>query len=233
MQVNAGTNVHDFKRQLKRVERRHVPFAYFQALNKTAFQAMKDTRKLMRASFDRPITPYFVSGIVYQKANYEDRKSIDKMFARVDIEDYGNKGQPRRDQVKPHIEGGSRKQKKAEHLILGSGRYFYPGRTIERNKYGNLMPGHIGKAISDVGKNFDPKQNTKRKKKKYFAINTNKQRTIIMRRDGNNVQPYMVEGRKPQYRARFDFYGGVRRSVKKNFTRNMQQSLRRAIKNAK
>jgi hypothetical protein len=233
MEIRVGTNINEFKRQLKKVHRKQVPFAYFQALNATAFQAMKDTRKLMRESFSKPIHPYLVKGIVYQKANYEDRKNINKMFARVDIEDFGDKGQPRRDIMRPHIDGGSRRQKKAEHLLLGTGRYFYPARNAETNRYGNLKPNQIGKAISDIGRNVDSKQNTKRKKKQFFAINTNKQRTIIMRRSGGTATPFMVEGRKPQYKKRFDFYGGVRQSVRKNFNKNMERSLRRAIKNPK
>ena len=233
MQVDVRTNLKGFKKQLSRIHRKELPFALSMALNDTAEEAMYDTRKLMRDSFKDPIKQYLVGGIRYQRAKRKD--GIDRMFARVDIENFGNKGQPRRDIMKPHIEGGDRKQKKSEKLLLGPGRYLYPSRTAARDKFGNLKPSQIVKAISDIGRNFDPAQNTKskRKKKKYFAINTRRQRTIIMERNGKNVTPLMVEGAKPSYRKRFDFYGGVQRSADKNFNKHMGKALAYVIKNPK
>jgi len=234
MQVDVRTNVKGFKKQLSRIQRKELPFALSMALNDTAEEAMYDTRKLMRDSFDGPIKQYLVTGIRYERANRKD--GIDRMFARVDIDNFGNKGEPRRDIMKPHIEGGDRRQKKSEKLLLGPGRYLYPGRNAPRDKkFGNLKPSQIVKAISDIGRNFDPAQNTKskRKKKKYFAINTRRQRTIIMERNGKNVTPFMVEGAKPSYRKRFDFYGGVQRSADKNFNKHMGKALVYVIKNPK
>ena len=231
MKLSVSTNIHDYKRTLKRAQRKQLPFAYMLALNSTAFQAMKATRKSMRESFSKPIAPYLVKGIVYQKAKKD--KDINRMFARVDLEDFGDKGQPRKSLMKPHIEGGTRRQKKAEHLMLGPGRYFYPGRSAPRDRYGNLKASQIVKAISDVGRNTDAAQNTKRKKKKYFAINTRKQKTMIMQRNGNSVTPFMVEGRKPTYKKRFMFYEVIEKTVKKNFRRNMDRAMRQAMKTAK
>ena len=234
MQINIRSDLKSFKKQLTKVHRKQIPFAFFRALNDTAKDAMLDTRQLMRDSFKKPIKKYLVSGILYEKAKL-NKKDINKMIARVDLEDFSNKGQPRRDIMKPHIEGGDRRQKKSERLLLGPGRYLYPSRSTARDDYGNIKAARIVKAISDIGKNFDPAQNTKskRKKKKYFAINTRRQRTIIMERNGKNVTPFMVEGSKPTYRKRFDFYGGVQRSVNKNFGNNMRKRLAEGIRNAK
>ena len=231
MKLSISTNIHKFKRTLKKAQKKQLPFAYMQALNNTAYQAMIATRKHMRATFDKPIVPYLVAGIVYQKAKKD--KDIDRMFSRIDMEDFGDKGQARKNIMKPHIEGGTRRQKKAEHLMLGPGRFFYPGRSAPRDRYGNLQNSQIVKAISDVGRNADATQNTKRKKKKYFAINTRKQKTMIMQRNGNSVTPFMVEGRKPTYKKRFMFYEVIEKTVKKNFQRNMDRAMRQAIKTAK
>lgn len=231
MDIKVGTNIHEFKRQLKKTHRKQLPYGYQLALNDTAFQAMRATKKHMRAVFKKPIVPYIPAGITVLKA--KKNKDIDKMFARVDLEDFGDKGQARRDIMKPHIEGGTRRQKKAERLFLSSGRYLYPGRNAARDRYGNLHTAKIVKAISDIGRNVDAGQNTKRKKKKYFAVSTNKQKTIIMQRNGNTVTPFMVEGRKPQYKKRFMFYEVITKTVRKNFANNMNKGLRRAMKTAR
>lgn len=231
MQIQVGTNIHEFKRQLKKVQRKQLPFAYQEALNDTAFQAMRAAKKHMRETFERPIVGYIPKGITVQKA--VKNKNLDQMMARVDLEDFGDKGQARRDIMKPHILGGTRRQKKAEHLFVGSGRYLYAGRDAPRNRYGNLHNAQIVKAISDIGRNTDAGQNTKRRKKKYFAINTNKQRTIIMQRNGNTATPFMVEGKKPQYRKRFQFYEVIIKTAKNNFPRNMTRNLRKAMKTAR
>ena len=228
MQIQVGTNIHEFKRQLKKVQRKQLPFAYQEALNDTAFQAMRAAKKHMRETFERPIVGYIPKGITVQKA--VKNKNIDQMMARVDLEDFGDKGQARRDIMKPHILGGTRRQKKAEHLFVGSGRYLYAGIDAPRNKFGNLKNSEIVKAISDIGRNTDAKQNTRRRKKRYFAINTNKQRTIIMQREGNTATPFMVEGRKPQYRKRFQFYEVIMETAKNKFPRNMTRRLRKAVK---
>lgn len=231
MNVNVRPNIRQFKKQLNKVHRKQIPYAFFQALNDTAFDAMRDTKKHMRAVFKKPIVPYIPAGIKVLKA--KRNKDIDKMLARVDLEDFGDKGQARRDIMKPHIEGGTRRQKKAERLFLSSGRYLYPGRNAARDRYGNLHTAKIVKAISDIGRNVDSGQNTKRKNKKYFAVSTNKQKTIIMQRNGNTVTPFMVEGRKPFYSKRFDFYGAIERSVRQHFNDNMSKRLREAINKPK
>jgi hypothetical protein len=228
LKLSIGTNIHQFKRTLKRVQLKKLPEAYKGALNDTAYKAMMATKKHMRAVFDKPIEKYIVSGIVYQKA--EANTDIDKMFARIDMEDFGNKGQARKSIMKPHIEGGDRRQKRSERLMLGPGRYFYPGRSAPRNRFGNVKQAQIVKAISDVGRASDATQNTKRKKKKYFAINTRKQKTIIMERNGNSVTPFLVEGRKPTYKKRFMFYEVIEKSVKKNFQRSMDRNMRYQMK---
>ena len=228
MKLSVSTNIHDYKRTLKRAQRKKLPEAYERALNDTAFKAMAAARKHMRAVFDKPIEKYLVSGILVEKAKQD--KDIDKMFARIDMEDFGDKGQARKSIMKPHIEGGDRRQKKSERLMLGPGRYHYPGRSAARNRFGNLHTAQIVKAISDVGRNTDATQNTKRKKKKYFAINTNKQRTIIMQRNGNSVTPFLVEGRKPTYKKRFMFYEVIEKAINKNFKRSMDRNMRYVMK---
>lgn len=232
MEINVRPNIRQFKRQLKRVHRRQIPYAFFRALNATAFDAMRDTRKEMIDSFDRPIAGYLASGVVVQKAKLGD-KNIDKMIARVDIKDKSKKGQPITQLLTPHIDGGTRRQKLAERILVGSGDYLYPARGTARNKLGNLKTAEISKAIKAINRNTDSKPQGKRKKNAAFYPIKSKGRTIIMKRQGRTGVPFMVEGRKPTYRKRFDFYGSVEQSVRKNFDDNMARELRKAIKNPK
>ncbi len=81
MQIQVGTNIHEFKRQLKKVQRKQLPFAYQEALNDTAFQAMRAAKKHMRETFERPIVGYIPKGITVQKA--VKNKNLDQMMARV------------------------------------------------------------------------------------------------------------------------------------------------------
>ena len=228
MQINVRPDVKRFKRALKKVHRKQIPFAFFRALNDTAFDAMKDTRKVMLDSFDIPIAKYLASGIVVQKAKLGD-KNIDKMVARVDIADKSKKGQPITKLLTPHIDGGSRTQKLAERVLVGSGDYLYPARGTIRNSLGNLKTAEINKAIKVINRNVDTKPQGKRKKKPAFYPIKSKGRTIIMKRQGNTGTPFLIEGRKPTYRKRFDFYGAVERSVRENFNENMDKRLRAAI----
>jgi|TARA_R110002073_G_C9325153_1_gene568733 hypothetical protein len=231
LKLSVSTNIHDYKRTLKKMQKKQLPYAYKLALNSTAFDAMRAAKKHMRETFNKPIAAYLPAGIKVEQAKKD--KDIDKMFARIDLEDWGDKGQARRSIMKPHIEGGTRRQKKAERLFLSPGRYLYPGRSASRDRFGNLHTSQIVKAISDVGRNTDATQNTKRKKKRYFAINTRKQKTIIMQRNGNSVTPFMVEGREPTYKKRFMFYQVIEKTIKSKWARNMDRGMRKAMKDPK
>jgi len=232
MNVNVRPNIKQFKKQLNKVHRKQIPFAFFRALNDTAFDAMRDTRKVLVNSFDNPIAGYLKSGVVVEKAKLGNR-DIDKMVARVDIRDKSKKGQPITKLLAPHIEGGSRRQKLAERVLVGSGDYLYPARGTARNKLGNLKTAEISKAIQTINRNTDSKPQGKRKKRPpFYPINSNG-RTIIMKRKGRTGVPFMIEGRKPIYSKRFDFYGAVERSVRQHFNDNMSKRLREAINKPK
>lgn len=236
MQVKVGTNIRKFEKELKKAHRKQIPFALSKALNAVALQAMRETKKVMKASFSTPIAGYFAKGIRAQFVEKKDYKKINKMFSRVDINDEGAKGQPLASQLTPHILGGTRVQKRSERVLAGAGQFLYPGRGIARNRLGNIATAQINKAVKTIGKNAEAATKSKRKKrrkKEEFYPMQSKGRTIIMRRQGNKVEPFLVEGKKPVYPKRFDFYGSVKRSVVKNFDGHMRRELRKAIKTAR
>jgi hypothetical protein len=239
MQIRLSVNLGEYKKKLNKIQKEQLPFAYMRALNDTAYEGMQSARKAMISSFSTPISPYFKSGVIYQKASYpkggRGKADVEKMFALVGIEDYGDKGQPRYDQLKPHIFGGTRGQKKTERNILGPGRFFYPGRNTGRNKLGNIPTAQIVKANMDLGSSPLPGQQTKNKRKQYFLIQNKKQRLMIMRRPTKQAQPipFMVEGRKPTYTKRYDFYGVVDKVISRRFNKNMDFRLAEAMKKAK
>ena len=226
------TNIYEFKKEISKIQLKQLPYAYMLALNDTAFQAMRAGKKEMKASFNNPIKAYLPRNVIVFKAT--KNPDIDKMFARVDLENFGNKGQAVYDIMKPHIEGGDRKQKRSERQLGGVGAWFYPSRHADRDRYGNIKPSQYTKMLSDVGAQFDPKQNTKRKRKQYFPIMRGGKKIIMRKRTKAEApKPFLVQGSKPTYSKRFDFYGAIKKTVEQNWAKNMTKAWARAMKTAR
>ena len=227
MRLELKTNLKEFKRNMRRVHKKDLPRAFRNTINDTAFHAMRSARGEMKNSFSK-VHPYLTKGVLVRKAT---QQHIDQMFADIYIDDYGDKGQGRRQILEPHIEGGTRYNKKLEYRLLGPGRYFYPGRQAKKTKAGRVSPAQISKAIADVGGHFNPEQNTKRKRRRYFMVQQRNQRNMILERQTKDrVVPFMVEGRKPMYRKRYDFYGVIEKVVKRHFVKYLNKNVVREFK---
>ena len=168
MRIRISTDLGSYKKKLNKIQKQQLPFAYMKALNATAKEGMHAARKGMIGAFSTPIAPYFKRGVLYERASYpkggRGKADVEKMVATIGIEDYGDKGQLRYDQLKPHIFGGGRGQKKTERSILGPGRYFYPGKQTQRNRFGNIPTAQIVKSVMDLGASPLPGQQTKNKR---------------------------------------------------------------------
>ena len=186
-------------------------------------------KKEMKASFESPIKAYLPRNILVWKA---DRKhGIDKMFARVGLENFGNKGQAVYDIMKPHIFGGERKQKRSERQLGG---WFYPSIHADRDRYGNVKPAQYSKMLSDLQSQGPGGINTKDKRKQYFPVIRGGKKIIMRRRTkAETPKPFIVQGRKPMYSKRFDFYGAIEKTVEKNWSDNMAKAWARAMKTAR
>ena len=230
MRLELKTNLKEFRRNMKRVHKKHLPMAFRRAIDDTAFHAMRSAKGELKNSFTLPIHPFIAKRIRVDKV---EQKHIDQMFARIYMEDAGDKGSALLRIMKPHIEGGSRPNKRSEHRFVGPGRYLYPGKDAARDRYGNLKPAQISKALADVGMLGATGQNTKNTKKRYFLVQNKNQRAIVMhRKNKDTIRPFMVEGKKPFYKPRYDFNGVIAKVVNRHFMKYLNERMRKEIKKA-
>lgn len=230
MRITLKTNIKEYQRGLSDLQKKELPFAYRIALNDTAKHAWRSVKGELNNAFEQPIAPWLKQGFEYVRVAKGERY-IDQMKSQVLMQDQPQKNRPQKKILEPHIIGGSRAQKAAELTILGSNRFFYPGKFADRDRYGNLKPSQIGKAISDIGVSRVSDTNTKKAKKKYFLINKKNQRAIVMHRKSKKDRPlpFLVEGRPPTYRPRFDFYGVIKKVIDRNFIKNMEKGMQIAM----
>lgn len=183
----------------------------------------------MQKEFDRP-TPWTLNSM------YLKRATADDFDARIKIKDFVPKGIAPVDYLKPQLEGGYRRDKRTELHLRRSGRLqagmsLVPGHDAKLNKYGNVPKHLFTKALSDIGVQHDPKQNTKRKKKKYFWLPAAGRRLAgIYWRQGGGLRALMVAVRKPAYSRRFDFFGEARSVTDAKLNRSIDRALDRYLK---
>lgn len=221
--ISIEADVKDVTRMLTRLQKKQLPFATMQAMNQTAYEARQKTVKLISRVFDNP-TPWVLKSTFYTKATKQN------LVATVEIRDFGGKGIAGTTILNPHIDGGRRKMKRSERRF---GSYLYPGRNTKRNKYGNITAGRISKALADTKNMFDPKQNTKNKKARYFSIRSGGRIIIMERVNKKTVVPFLVSGRAPTYKKRLRFFEFVQKQVDKRFNTNFNRHLRRALATAR
>ena len=223
------TNIYEFKKAINKVQLKQLPYAYATALNNKAFQAMREAKKELKDSFVSPIVPYLHRNVLVWKA---DRKhGIDNMFARVGLENFGNKGEAVYDIMKPHIFGGERKMKRHEQRLGG---WFYPSIHAPRDRYGNIPGSQYSKMLSDLQAQGPGGHNTKKKPKHYFSIKRGNEQMIMRKRTKAEApKPFIVQGRKPMYSKRFDFYGSIKKTVEQNWKKNMAKAWDHAMRTAR
>jgi len=220
---------------LENMQKNQLPFAMVGALNSTAYQAREAAVKEMRHVFDRP-TSFVLKGLKYKKSTQKD------LNASVGYRLWPGKSiQDGRAMIRPHVEGGKRGSKRAEiHLrnrgIIEGDEFLIPSRSAKLNKYGNMTQGWMNKMLSDLGAQFDSKQNTHSSKKATFFVGRfgKKQQKMIVRRvNKTRFIPFMIITKEPTYKKTFDFDGVIERTVQKNFKRNFKKSFDLAMATAR
>ncbi|MCK9570035.1 hypothetical protein M0R72_13920 [Candidatus Pacearchaeota archaeon] len=125
-------------------EKKQLPYAIKEALNKTAEQVKTEEIKVMRQTLDRP-TPYA------QNSLYIDYANKTKLTATVYFKDKnstGKRGTPAANFIEPQVSGGKRNLKRFESAlrktgILPIGMYIAPGKRCQLDAYGNIPKGFI------------------------------------------------------------------------------------------
>tara|TARA_A100000171_G_C2066024_1_gene112371 strand:- start:46 stop:636 length:591 start_codon:yes stop_codon:yes gene_type:complete len=118
MKVNVKSNIKQVTKGITKTQKKQIPFATANAINKTLFQLRKEMAKQTEKKLDRP-TPFTQKGFLVDKA--KKNKLIGVLFVKEKVEKY----------LKFQIDGGVR-----------SGNPYIPvPYTVNKklNKYGNIV----------------------------------------------------------------------------------------------
>lgn len=142
MQITVTDNFPDVKRMLGE-QQGQMPFALALAITRTAQDVQKAERDEMGSVFDRP-TRYTLNSLFLKRATKQT------LEARVWLKDYYEPNF-----LLPQIEGGARRQKRFEQLLvqrgaMASGERAVPGEGASLDTYGNMSRGQIVKILSQV-----------------------------------------------------------------------------------
>ncbi len=236
MQIQIDTDLDKVMAQLDDFARSQVPFASALALTTLAKKTQAAEKREMQTVFDRP-TRFTLNSLFVRPAS---KKDWPKTQAVVWFRDFAPKGTPAGDYLKPQIHGGSRKLKRSERAVqhrglLPNGKYLYPSRAVKRDRYGNLSKGQITKMLSNLQAQHDSYQNTTdRGKIRYFvAYEGKKPLGIYSLQSDGDLFPFMVFGKKPTYKARYDFFGVAEGYMRKHYAKEFGRALGRAIASSK
>lgn len=190
-------------------------------------QAVKGhLRQKMEEVFDKP-TRFTLNSLFLKPAKRDDYNAL------VFFKDFAGKGTAADVYLDAQISGGDRNVKRSEfHLrkrgFLAGDMYLVPGKDAKLNAYGNLLKGQVTKALSDVGAQFNPEQNTSRSRKKYFWLTRAGRRPAgIYYRTSGQLRSFMIAVKRPAYRRRFDFYGEARKITDKQLGKNISKAMAR------
>ena len=117
IRINIKSNVKEITKDLKREQKKQIPFATMIAINNTLFQLRKEMGKQTTKKLDRP-TPFTQRGFLVEKASKKNLKGM--LYIRDEVAKY----------LKYQIEGGIRTPKKKKIGV--------PTGKANLNKYGNV-----------------------------------------------------------------------------------------------
>jgi hypothetical protein len=142
----------DIRRALAEFSDRRFESTVATALTKTAKEMSKDWQDHINAKIDRP-TARTKSATAFLSANAQT------LTARVLVKDQGS-GSPA-EYLGPQERGGGRTIKRFEQALISGGAMprgyvTVPGRTAQRDGYGNISRSLIIAVIADLGAQFSP-----------------------------------------------------------------------------
>lgn len=215
---------------------RVVNYALPTALTRTAMDARAELLRQMPIIFDRP-TPYTLN------STYVAGATRYSPSAAVGFRDFYNWGTPAARYLRPNVEGGGRRMKRAEVQLrnanlLPPGHFAVPGEEAEVDAYGNMRRAQIVKilsavrAFSEQGYNANRSRTArsrgKRRNETYFVAAPDNRGNLppgIYRRDNADARPVIIFVKAPRYRARFPFYGIIEHTVRIRFPIRFAEAL--------
>ena len=226
MQYDVRADLREALSKLDNLRKDQIPFATAYALTQTAKDSQASVQREMRSVFNNP-TPYTLSGLFIKPAT----KS--KLISTVKFKDQSFKGVPADRYITVQVEGGARRRKGFEELLIRSGvmppnSYAVPTRAAKVDQYGNVPRGTLNAILSQLQASRDVlsretptsrARNQKRRNRRfsrYFTAYPGRARTKhlppgIYERVGfgfgSAIRPvFLFVDRPPMYKPRLPFY---------------------------
>jgi hypothetical protein len=244
-----ASNARALERTLNDLEKKNLPFAASQAVNRLARQAMLDMQAKMAEVFDRP-TPYTLNAFYWKKAT---RRSLTAEFY---AKDFAGKGTPGWKYLSPETFGGTRRMKRFERALearFGTG-FATPGRGASLDQYGNLSSADVNRILSALGafgeqgyranrKELSARQAGARgdfgryKKAQYFlgSVGHDGSMQAIYQIVGTGqVVPILVfPTKRPTYRARLPYHRTVAQTMQAHAPAFLAEEVQKAVATSK
>jgi hypothetical protein len=215
----------------KMLSKERIRKVILNAINDTArIDVKKDVVEEMKKVFDRP-TPYTL-GSVYTKLNAGD------MSVEIGLKDWGGKGTPASEYLKPQVFGGGRPMKRSEKHL---GSYYVPGAGARLNQYGNLSGAQITqilsalKAFPETGymANITPGSRKRNKKlRNFFMVKNpggNLHPGVYEKMANGSIKCILIFTRSPSYQVRLRWFETIKKSFNENIQKRFDQAFERAL----
>ncbi len=205
--------------------------ALLDTINDTAYLDVKPAiQKEMKEVFDRP-TPYTLNS-VYTRLNKQD------MSVDIGLKEWGGKGTPASEYLKPQIFGGGRSMKRSEKYL---GSYYVPGAGARLNQYGNISGAQITqilsalKAFPEVGymANITPGSRRRNRKPRNFFMIRNPsghlRPGVYERKGSGRIKPILIFIGSPHYTIRLRLFEIIKKAVNENIQKRFGQAFNQAF----
>ena len=226
MQYDVRADLREALSKLENLRKDQIPFATAYALTQTAKDGQAAVVREMRSVFSNP-TPYTLAGLFIKPAT----KS--KLISTVKFKDQAFKGVPADRYITVQVEGGARRRKGFEELLIRSGvmppnSYAVPTRAAKVDQYGNVPRGTLNAILAQLQASRDVlsretptsrARNQKRRNRRfsrYFTAYPGRARTKHLAPGiyervgfgfGSAIRPvFLFVDRPPMYKPRLPFY---------------------------
>ena len=245
MQYDVRADLREALSKLENLRKDQIPFATAYALTQTAKDSQTRVQREMRSVFNNP-TPYTLAGLFVKPAT----KS--KLTSTVKFKDQAFKGVPADRYITVQVEGGARRAKGFEELLIRSGvmppnSYAVPTRAAKLDQYGNVPRGTLNAILSQLQASRDvlsretpvskarAAKRRNRRTSRYFTAYPGRARTKhlppgIYERVGfgfgSAIRPvFLFVERAPVYKPRLPFYRIMSETLRLRLTSNFEKGF--------
>ncbi len=235
------------------LERQNLPFAVVQACNATALDIRESWKRAAPRVFDNP-TPMTTNAAMYRKATKQ------KLYAEIFIRDEAAKGTPPAKYLLPQVEGGTRRPKGMERLLMSKqimpqGTFAIPGDGADLDAYGNVKSGQVRQIISQMRAGLEAgytsnetderkvKRLNRQKKRggggSYFAVQKQRGKLQpgiyerITSAFGSAVRSIFIFTKSVRYEPRYDIFALAQREWDRLMPFHFNRELSKAVETSK